>query len=58
MALNPKLRTLIAEKANADSLKAAAVAQGMVTLKEDGITKALQGETTLEEVLRVAFTDY
>ena len=58
MALNPELRTLIAEKANADRLKAEAVAQEMVTLKKDGLVKALQGETTLEEVLRVAFTDY
>ncbi|MFA5927973.1 MAG: GspE/PulE family protein [Candidatus Margulisiibacteriota bacterium] len=28
--------------------------EGMVTLKEDGIRKALQGLTTLEEVIRVA----
>ena len=28
--------------------------QGMITMKQDGILKVLEGITTLEEVLRVA----
>jgi len=31
-----------------------AQAKGMVTMAQDGILKAMQGETTVEEVLRVA----
>jgi len=31
-----------------------AVSEGMITLKQDGYLKVLQGETTIEEVLRVA----
>jgi type II secretory ATPase GspE/PulE/Tfp pilus assembly ATPase PilB-like protein len=30
-----------------------AVDQGMVPMREDGLTKMLAGETTIEEVLRV-----
>ncbi len=57
MRMTPAIRALIAEDANSDQIKAAAVEEGMITLKEDGIRKALLGETTLEEVLRVAYTD-
>ena len=52
-----KLRTLINGMQKGEELKAAAMAQGMVTLKEDGIAKALQGLTTIEEVIRVAYVD-
>lgn len=31
--------------------------QGMITMKQDGILKALNGITTIEEVLRVAEED-
>ena len=31
-----------------------AVSEGMITMKQDGYMKALEGITTLEEVLRVA----
>ena len=33
--------------------QAAALASGMVTMFDDGLAKALRGETTIEEVLRV-----
>jgi type II secretory ATPase GspE/PulE/Tfp pilus assembly ATPase PilB-like protein len=36
------------------AIKKEAKAQGMVTMKQDGIIKALKGATTIEEVLRVA----
>ena len=38
-------------------IQKAARAEGMVTMKEDGYLKALTGQTTLEEVNRVAATD-
>jgi len=31
-----------------------AVAEGMITLKQDGYLKIIEGVTTVEEVLRVA----
>lgn len=38
---------------NADAIEASAKQQGMVSLLQAGILKALQGETTLEEINRV-----
>ena len=39
--------------ASVDELRALAVSQGMTTLAADGIRRAANGETTLDEVLRV-----
>ncbi len=50
------LRTLILNKASADEVKQKAQAEGMVTLRMDGIQKALRGLTTVEEVMRVAYS--
>jgi type IV pilus assembly protein PilB len=44
---------LIIEGGTADDIHKLAVQQGMVTLRQSGLRKALEGETTLEEVLRV-----
>ena len=49
---NP-MRHLIVTTADATVLKAEAVRSGMRTLKEDGWTKVLAGDTTPDEVLRV-----
>jgi len=51
------LRQLILRNAPADEIKQKAVAEGMVTLKMDGIQKAMKGMTTIEEVMRVAYVD-
>lgn len=50
-------RNLIKEKATADEIWRSAVDQGMVTLKQDGIQKALKGLTTIDEIMRVAMTE-
>lgn len=47
------VRKLIAERADADRLKQQAIKDGMITMFEDGLQKALLGVTTLEEVVRV-----
>ncbi len=44
---------MIAKKASEDAIKEAARIQGMKTLFEDGLEKAKEGITTLDEVLRV-----
>lgn len=42
------------ERADAGAIRRAARAQGMRTMVEDGIRKAIRGFTTLEEVAREA----
>ncbi len=48
------IRRLIMEHADAVQIKEKAISNGMKTLLDDGIEKAFQGITTLEEVLRVS----
>ncbi|MBI3342979.1 type II/IV secretion system protein [Candidatus Gottesmanbacteria bacterium] len=45
---------LILERTPMAQIEKLAVAEGMITMKQDGYLKALEGMTTLEEVLRVA----
>ena len=52
--MNNELRKLISEGATTIEIQAAAQKGGMVTLEQAGIIKALEGETTLDEVYRVA----
>lgn len=54
LQITPELNPLILERADSRSIQRAARAQGMRTLLEDGIRKALRGGTTLEEVAREA----
>ena len=53
MPMTDRLRRLVLEHAEAGALRAAARAEGMRTLQEHGMAKALAGITTREEVLRV-----
>jgi type IV pilus assembly protein PilB len=47
------IRGLTVERSSAEVIKRQAVAEGMRTLREDGLIKALEGLTSVEEVLRV-----
>ena len=51
--VNDTLRRLLMQHAGASDIERAAREAGMRTMYEDGIAKALAGETTIEEVLRV-----
>ena len=53
LEVNDEMRDLISKRASEHAIKKAAREAGMRTLLEDGIEKAAQGLTTLEEVLRV-----
>ncbi|HXU56309.1 MAG TPA: type II secretion system ATPase GspE [Casimicrobiaceae bacterium] len=53
LPMSDPLRTLIMRHANSAELRAEAIKEGMVTMYEDGMRKALNGVTTFEEVLRV-----
>jgi len=57
LVVDDEIRALIMKNADASAIRRAAVDAGMVTLREDGATKVLAGETTLEEVLRVTQED-
>ncbi|WDI40937.1 GspE/PulE family protein [Bremerella sp. P1] len=54
MPMNARLRELAFQGAATQDIRRAAVATGMDTLFDDGVKKAMQGKTTLEEVFRVA----
>ncbi|MEK7526584.1 MAG: GspE/PulE family protein [Patescibacteria group bacterium] len=49
-----KIARLILERSPASDIDKVAREEGMITLKQDGYLKALEGLTTIEEVLRVA----
>ena len=53
LVVTEEIERLIIEGGTADDIHKLAVEQGMVTLRQSGLRKALEGETTLEEVLRV-----
>jgi len=54
LPVSEKIGRLILERAPASRIEEQAVADGMVLMKQDGYLKALEGVTTIEEVLRVA----
>jgi type IV pilus assembly protein PilB len=53
MQMTEEIERLTVERASADAVKAVAVQQGMMTLRDDGLEKARVGLTSLEEVARV-----
>jgi type IV pilus assembly protein PilB len=54
LPVTEKIARLILERAPASEIEKEAKVEGMVSLKQDGYLKALEGITTIEEVLRVA----
>ena len=54
LEIDDAIRPLVHERADAAVIRQAAEARGMKTMFQDGLAKALLGETTVEEVLRVA----
>ena len=55
--LTPNLRQMILDRRPAADLQAAAIQDGMVTLRRSALIKAIAGETTLKEINRVTFVD-
>ncbi len=48
------VQKLIMTRATSDQIQDQAIREGMITMQIDGLIKALRGETTIEEVLRVS----
>ncbi|MBK5219639.1 MAG: Flp pilus assembly complex ATPase component TadA [Thermoleophilia bacterium] len=53
MSLSDRLKEMTIARAAETEIAAVARQEGMLTLREDGITKVRSGQTSLEEVLRV-----
>jgi type IV pilus assembly protein PilB len=54
MDVNNDIQNLIVARSTSSEIQRLAVSQGMITMRQDGYLKALQGITTIEEVNRVA----
>ncbi|HEX6808298.1 MAG TPA: ATPase, T2SS/T4P/T4SS family [Gemmatimonadaceae bacterium] len=52
MAMTPRVRKLILQNVGAVEIREAAIADGMLTLRMDGMLKVMKGITTLEQVIR------
>jgi type IV pilus assembly protein PilB len=57
LLLSPQIRELVLVRPQEQVIKQQARAEGMKTLREEGLEAALKGVTTLEEVLRVTAPD-
>ncbi len=53
LVVTDEIDRMIIEGASVEQMHKVAVEQGMVPLRQSGLRKALEGDTTLEEVLRV-----
>lgn len=54
LPVTDKIADLILKKSDSIALEKEAIAEGMITVKQDGYLKAVKGITTVEEILRVA----
>lgn len=52
--VSPEIQELILKRATSQEIQEQAERQGMVTMRQDGYLKALAGQTTVQEVNRVA----
>lgn len=57
LVFSPRIKELVLSRAGEFKIKQAARAEGMKTMREDGLAKTVAGLTTLEEVLRVTAAD-
>ncbi|MFC1629703.1 GspE/PulE family protein [Patescibacteria group bacterium] len=53
LPITESIKELIVKRATSDQIQAQAIKEGMATMVEDGFIKAVQGITSIEEVLRV-----
>lgn len=53
MLMSGNIEMLCIERRSSDEIKAAAIREGMKTLRDDGLEKVKQGVTSLEEMMRV-----
>lgn len=54
LVMTALINKLVLEHASSADIEKQAITEGMITMKQDGYMKVIEGVTTLEEVLRVA----
>jgi type IV pilus assembly protein PilB len=57
LPMSPHIRDLTLDRASAGVIKKAAIAEGMLTLRRDGLEKLKRGLTTAEEILKETASD-
>ena len=57
MVTGESIREMCVRRVNANEIRKMALAEGMVSLRNDGWRKVLQGKTTIEEIARVTAGD-
>jgi general secretion pathway protein E len=57
MLMDDEVRSLVMQKADAATIRRFCTARGMTLLRQNGAERILQGETTVEELLRVTQED-
>ncbi|OGY09076.1 MAG: hypothetical protein A2700_02460 [Candidatus Blackburnbacteria bacterium RIFCSPHIGHO2_01_FULL_44_64] len=54
MPVSEKIAKMVVERASGADIEKVAKEEGMITMKQDGYLKVVEGATTVEEILRVA----
>ncbi len=54
LLMSQSMKSLILKTADANAIRQQAIAEGMISLRQDGAMKVMQGITTIEEVYRVS----
>ncbi|MBI2029458.1 type II/IV secretion system protein [Candidatus Gottesmanbacteria bacterium] len=54
LPVSEKIGHLILQRASSQDIEKQAISEGMITMKQDGYLKVVEGVTSIEEVLRVA----
>jgi type IV pilus assembly protein PilB len=53
MLMSEEIERLTVDRASSDTIRVVAIDQGMGTLRQDGLDKAIRGQTSIEEIARV-----
>jgi general secretion pathway protein E len=57
LVVGEDIRSLIMKRSDSSTIKKMAIKRGMLTLRQDGLQKVLNGDTTTEEMVRVTQED-
>lgn len=57
LTISPSIKNMILKKARDSEIKKMGRKEGMLTLRQDGLAKVIEGITSLEEILRVTVAD-
>ncbi len=57
MTISPTIEDLAVAKKPANEIKDASIKDGMITMKQDGILKAVEGLTTIDEVFQAVISN-